>query len=152
MNKEYLEELKENLKAGMNDISIDFASNYDITQDYYISDLFCEHADSWVDIYNSDLLEWAKYNYEYIEEAIDEYGDVAKDPSGRADFMRTIMQGQFLYYERQLYEDADDIIKLLAINYLLENEDEVESEMDNDRIDEMLDDIDVDTPTYILTC
>lgn len=145
MNNIYLEELKDNLKAGMNDISIDFASDYDITQDDYISDLFCEYADNRVDVYNSNLLEWAKYNYEYIEEAIDEYGDVAKDPSGRADFMRTIQQGQFLYYERQLYEDAEDIIKLLAINYLLENEDEVETEMDNDRIDEMLDDIDVDT-------
>lgn len=98
-----------------------------------------------MDIYYNNLFEWCKYNYEYVEEAIEEYGDVVKDRDGRVDFIRTIQQGQFLYYERQLFEDADDIIKLLAINYLLENEDEVETEMDNDRIDEMLDDIDVDT-------
>lgn len=107
--------------------------------------MFCEYADNQVDIYYNNLFEWCKYNYEYVEEAIEEYGDVVKDRDGRVDFIRTIQQGQFLYYERQLFEDADDIIKLLAINYLLENEDEVETEMDNDRIDEMLDDIDVDT-------
>ena len=121
MNKKDFEELKNDLEARMNGISIDFCENYDIADRHYISDLFTEQADGYVDIYNADLLEWAKHNYEYIEEAIDEFGDVAKDSQGRADFMRTIQQGEFLYYERQLYEDEDNIIELLAVNYILEN-------------------------------
>ena len=125
--KDYLEELKKNLvknggrlKTWMHDISIDIACDYDITSSECLSDMFSEYADGRVDVYNSDLLEWAKYNYEYVEEAIDEFG-VAKDCDGKADFMRTIMSGQFMYYERQLYDDEKEIYKLMAINYMLRN-------------------------------
>ena len=156
--KDYLEELKDytvkyggQLKTYMHDISIDMASDYDITSSEYLCDMFTEYADGRVDIYNSDLLEWAKYNYEYVEEAIDEFG-VATDSSGKADFMRTIMQGQFKYYEEQLYEDEKEIYKLMAINYMLrhcefytqEQVDEIleriEDEIDSgNRADDMMD-------------
>ena len=67
-------------------------------------DAITELADSNVDIYNSDLLEWVKNNYNYVEEAIDEFG-TAKDGEGRADFIKQIQQGQYLA-NRELLDQA----------------------------------------------
>ena len=49
--KKWLEEKKEDLKGGMNDVSIDFASDYDLNSNSYLNDLFSEYADSQVSIY-----------------------------------------------------------------------------------------------------
>lgn len=137
MNKkeliEMLEERKNDLKRGMNDLSVDFASDYDLQTSSYFCDLFCEYADSQVDIYNSDLFEWCKNNLEYVEEAVAEFGIDEKN----FDLMRLVQSGQFLYNERQLFEDEEKIVELMVVNYLLNNEEEIEKEIDENELDEM---------------
>lgn len=135
--KEMLEERKEDLKGRMNDLSVDFASDYDITTSAYLSDLFNEYADSQIYIYYSDLFEWCKDNYEYVEEAVAEFGVDSKN----FDFIGIIRSGQFLYNERQLFEDEKEIVELMVVNYLLENEEEIEKELEEKELEEMFDEL-----------
>ena len=60
-----------------------------------VYDAISELADSNCDIYTADILEWAKGNYSKIEEATDEMGN-ATTSDGKADFIKTIQQGQYL--------------------------------------------------------
>lgn len=106
-----IEELKKDLFTGeIGDNLCDYSSGY-------ICDIISEIADNNVDIYNYDLLEWAKGNYSYIEDAIDELG-TPTDRQGRADFIGMIRQGQYIYYEQDLYDNLDDIIKNYIYNYI----------------------------------
>lgn len=86
----------------------------------YICDIISEIADNEIDIYTYNLLEWAKGNYSYIEDAIDELG-TPTDSRGRADFIGMIQQGQYIYYTQDLYNNLDDIIKLYIYNYIKYN-------------------------------
>lgn len=83
----------------------------------YVSDIIAEIADSNVDIYNNDLMEWAKGNTSYIEDAIREFG-TPEDGNGHPDFMRLIMQGQYYMYEQDLYNNIEDILKYWAYDYI----------------------------------
>ncbi len=106
-----IEELKKDLFTGeIGDNLCDYSSGY-------ICDVISEIADNNVDIYTYDLLEWAKGNYSYIEEAIDELG-TPTDSQGRADFIGMIRQGQYIYYTQDLYDNLDDIIKNYIYNYI----------------------------------
>lgn len=142
--KEKIEERKENLKKRMNDLSVDFCADYSLYSEEYITDLFCEYADGRVDIYTRDLLEWFVENYDVVEEAIDEYGEPAKDSNGRVDILRTIQQGQFLQNERLLFEDEKEIVELLILNHLLNNEEEIEKEIDEKVIDELIEEAEIE--------
>ena len=77
----------------------------------YICDIITEIADNAVDIYTSDLLDWARNNYEYIDEATEELGR----PD---DFLGEIRQGQFLYNEHDLYDNLEDSLKYFAYTYI----------------------------------
>lgn len=126
-NKEELKEyFTEQLEAisFYNEISRDFYGDYEnyIDSSNYICDAITEYADQKIDIYHSDLLEWAKYNWEYVNNAISEFG--ACD-----DIINQIQQGQYLQYTEQLNEDIQQIIKKLAyynILQKLENIDTIE--------------------------
>lgn len=83
----------------------------------YIGDIITEIADSNVDIYNNDLMEWAKGNTSYIEDAMREFG-TPEDDNGNPDFMRLIMQGQYYMYEQDLYNNLEDILKYWAYSYI----------------------------------
>lgn len=83
----------------------------------YIGDIITEIADSNVDIYNDDLMEWAKGNTSYIEDAIREFG-TPEDSNGHPDFMKLIMQGQYYMYEQDLYNNIEDILKYWAYDYI----------------------------------
>lgn len=102
-----------------------FESYEEYITEYYncqddINDIIHDIADDNVDIYNYDLLEWAKDNYSYIEEAMDEFG-TATDDRGHADFIRCIMQGQYKYIEETLYNNYDNMLEYLAY-YILQDE------------------------------
>ena len=71
-------------------------------------------ADENVDIYYSDLFEWAKYNYDYINEANEEFG-MPED----GDIIKQIQQGQYYAIEQEIYEDLQDCIKNYAYKYIL---------------------------------
>lgn len=106
-----IEDLKNNLFLG--------DCGEDITQYSHgdISDIIAETADNNVDIYNNDLMEWAKRNTSYIEDALREFG-TPEDSNGHPDFMRIIMQGQYYMYEQDLYNNIEDILKYWAYNYI----------------------------------
>ena len=90
----------------------DRLENYDGSD--YIGDSISEVADESVDIYYSDLFEWAKKNYDYINEANEEFG-IPKD----GDIIKQIQQGQFYAIEQEIYEDLQDCIKNYAYKYIL---------------------------------
>lgn len=80
----------------------------------YICDIITEVCDNNVDIYNSDLWEWAKDNEYYIEQAINEFGI----DSNNFDLIGLFQQGQYFYYEETCYKNLDDIIEYLILSNL----------------------------------
>lgn len=95
----------------------------------YICDAISERADSSIDIYNYDLIEWAKSHIAEIDEAAEELG---KPDS----FIGYIQQAQFLYYEHLFYDNLEEGIKYAVYSILLENgieelTDEKSEEVDN---------------------
>lgn len=145
MNKkelfERLEEKKEEIKRSINDISIDFASDYDLNSSSYLCDLFTDYADSQVSIYYSDLLKWLSGDGdEFVERYVAEFGIDEKN----FQFWDIVRGGQFLDLQERLFADDKEIIELMAINYLLNNEEEIEREIEESEIEEMIDEI-VDT-------
>lgn len=114
--RRFLEELRNNLLEGMNSISKDFAYDYDSNDnEQFISDCFSEYADSQVDIYTSDLLEWVCGNYSYIEDYVNEFGQPEK-----FDFIHLIQCGQFYKNYQELYEDEVEIKGVIYLNKLLD--------------------------------
>ena len=128
---EYLEELKGGLDNDLLDL---FNSAIDYDEGYYICDIITEASDYKVDIYTSDLLDFAKENYEYIEYALDEFG-TPKNSSGNADFIKILQQGEFYYYNELFYENIEEFYKYFALNYIYNNN------INIDDIDDVLDDI-----------
>lgn len=95
----------------------------------YICDAISERADSNVDVYTSDLMEWAKTHIAEIDEAADELG---KPDS----FIRYIQQAQFIVNERNLYKGLESAIILHAWKIASERVEEVTEEQ-ADRLDAM---------------
>lgn len=136
--KEMLEQRKEDLKGGMNDLSVDFSSDYDLNTSSYLCDLFNEYADSQVDIYYKDLIEWLSGGGdEFVERYVEEFGIDEKN----FDLWGLIRGGQFLDFQERLFADEKDIIELMVVNYLLNNEEEIERELEESEIEEMIDEI-----------
>ncbi len=136
--KDYLENKKEELKEVMNPISKDFAFDFECSDsNSYINDCFTEYADSQVDIYTNDLLEWVKGNYSYIEDYVKEFGQPEK-----FDFIHLIQCGQFYEHYQNLYRDEDEIKALIYVLKLLQLDDAIlEQELDEElesNIDETL--------------
>ena len=90
----------------------DKLENYDGSD--YICDAISEVADESVDIYYSDLFDWAKENYDYINEANEEFG-IPKD----GDIIEQIQRGQYYAIEQEIYENLQDCIKNYAYKYIL---------------------------------
>lgn len=106
--KYIIDELVKELNTGdYGDCLVDYTSGY-------ICDNITEIADSHVDIYNADLFEWAKRNYEYVEEAVSE-GLV---DTSNFDVPRALQAGQYLQIEQDIYEHLDDVIMLYILNYI----------------------------------
>lgn len=103
----------------------------------YICDAISENADGAIDIYNSDLLDWAAHNSDYIDEAAQ---------SGLVDMRNTdnimiklAQAGQYEYYTQQLYKDKAAIVLNYAFNSL--GSDEMSDEL-AERLTDKADDID----------
>lgn len=115
--KEFLEEKKEELESKMNDLSVDFVNDYEDNESDYISDCYADYADQQVSIYHSDLFEWVRNNYGYIEDYVEEFGIDDKN----FDFIKLIQGGQWYYNYEQLNRDDRTIKQLLYINKMLNN-------------------------------
>lgn len=105
-----IQELREEMNLFLGDLG-DRICDYN---DGYICNIISEIADNNVDIYNRDLLEWAKDNYGYIEEVVEEFGVDSKN----FNFMRLIQQGQWLCNEQELYENLEDNLKNRVLDYI----------------------------------
>lgn len=129
--KELLEEIeKENEYLRVN------VASFEGYSDNYICDIVNELADSNVDVYNSDLLEWAKNNHSYIDEAVAELGH------GK-DFINDIQIGQYYNNNNEIYDNLKEYLRYFAYDYLL-NTKGIETIKDEDieNIDSELDYID----------
>ena len=97
----------------------------DMLNDYrgssYICDAISERADSNIDVYNFDLIEWSKSHITEIDEAAEELG---KPDS----FIGYIQQAQFIVNERNLYEGLESAIILHAWKIASERVEEVTEE------------------------
>ena len=87
----------------------------------YIYDAISERADSRVDIYTRDLIEWAGNHICDIDSAADELG---KPDS----FLGWIQQAQFIVFERELYEGLDEAVIIKAWRIASEYAEEVTDE------------------------
>lgn len=130
---ELIKEIKESNKT--NRISIDCLCDYGYTN--YLQDTISEIADNYISIYNSDLLEWAKDNYSYIEDAIDEFG-TPTDEKGNADFIKMIQQGQYMSNLEELNNNVDDMIKLYILDLLQKDGKEELTDEKIEKIDDLI--------------
>lgn len=122
-----IEDLKKELYIG------DFGNCFIDYDEGYICDIIAEIAGNNVDIYNSNLLEWAKGNYSYIEEAVAEFGIDSKN----FDFFKLIQQGQYLANERELYDNLEDSLKYYMYNFISQylNINEITEEQNDNLLD-----------------
>ena len=95
----------------LSDMALDIVQNYD---DYFC-DAITEVADQNVSFNNSYLAEWFAKNYHYVNEAVKEFGIDERN----FDIWKIIQQGQYLYNERELYEQQDEIWIGKALYYLM---------------------------------
>ena len=89
--------------------------------DAYISDAINEIADGAVDIHDAYLKEAVKNTslFEYIEEAIFEFGlNPESTDDGYQFIMKAIQYGQYLFYNRCLYENLDTIAQNALVSYV----------------------------------
>ena len=77
-------------------------------------DTLHEIADSNCDVYTHDLLKWVAGNYSYVEDAQSEFGP-AMTQDGKPDFIRGIMQGQYMANMELLNEAVEEIKETLNI-------------------------------------
>lgn len=123
-----IEELK-------NEVSKNFESYEEYITEYYnhendIDEIIRDIADNNVDIYTSDLMDWVKDNYNYVEDYIKEFGM----DSSNFDFIGAVRGGQYLYIEETLYNNKSDMLEYLAY-YILQEKD-IE-EIDEDKATEI---------------
>lgn len=100
------------------------------------SDVFVEFADAQIDIYNSDLLEWAKYHYNEIEQTNEEFGQ-------SSDIIKQIQNAQFYFYNNKLYKEFRNICKSLGLHYSINQlkelyEENQEFDFDEEIIDDLI--------------
>ena len=95
LDKSDLSDLLNNYNFNNKDDLISFLNDEDGN---YIGDTISELSDSRIDTY-LDLSRWAVDNYNYIEDAISEFGVDTKNP----DFHKMIQQGQFYAFNNEFY-------------------------------------------------
>ena len=108
MYDDTLNYLKQNISYSYGEQILDY-------NDGYICDIFSSIASNNIDIYSSDLFDWAKDNTWYIDESVREYGNCG-------DLIKQIQMAQGYAYEQELYENQEDILKFYAYNYLKDND------------------------------
>lgn len=87
--------------------AIESFNDYDLTEALKNDDpqeIISQIADSNVDIYTSELLEWVgqSENYQFVEDGIEEFG-FPTDDNGKPNFIQAIRQGQYFANEDILY-------------------------------------------------
>lgn len=123
------------IEESKNEVLKNFESYEEYITEYYnhendIDEIIRDIADNNVDIYTSDLMDWVKDNYNYVEDYIKEFGM----DSSNFDFIGAVRGGQYLYIEQTLYNNKSDMLEYLAY-YILQEKD-IE-EIDEDKATEI---------------
>lgn len=116
-----LSKIREKLLGVLNGYAEDFAcecednfANY-VSGCEYICDLVSQFADSHVDVYYNQLLDFVKENPHSLEEVIEEG---LYDPSVNYRFWDHVTAAQYMSIEQEINESLPDIIRYLAVSYL----------------------------------
>ena len=110
LNSSNLEDLMYGIEFSSFSELIDYLNGDD---NNYISDKITELSDSMVDIYYYILREWSVNNYNYIEDAISEFGVDTKNP----DFHKMIQMGQYLAFSTEFYSMVDEFKDYIVGQY-----------------------------------
>lgn len=136
-----IEELKNELLENMAEFSIDFAGDHSINQNNYICDSIAEYADQATSVYYSDQKRFYEENSEFCDDKLEEYGYNLNELLKECGSLDKLISkagaiGEFAQNESILFEDLDNIIKLMAYDYILKNNivlsDEQIEELNND--------------------
>lgn len=127
-----------NLETLQNELNLEWETTC-LFSDYadsssYICDAIGEKADGLVDVYNYDLIDWAKSHIAEIDEAAEELG---KPDS----FIGYIQQAQFMYYEHLIYDELDNGILWACYEAAKEYAEEI-TEDQNKEIEELAESLD----------
>lgn len=127
-----------NLETLQNELNLEWETTC-LFSDYadsssYICDAITERADSRIDIYTRDLLDWAGNHICEIDDAVNELG---KPDS----FLGYIQQAQFLYYERLMYNELENGILWACYEAAKEYAEEITEEQ-NKEIEELAESLD----------
>ena len=117
LDKSDLSDLLSNYDFNNKDELLSFLNDEDGN---YIGDTITELSDSKIDCYYHSLREWAVDNYNYIEDAISEYGVDTDNP----DFHKMIQQGQFYAFNIEFYNLISDFKDYIETLELEEEEEE----------------------------
>lgn len=139
---EYVPQVGETLSDDAHEVA-DMLANYEDSNSY-ICDAISEHADSMVDIYNSDLLEWAKSHLGDIEDARAEFGPAD-------DIIHDIMAAQYKVNSDALYEELEEGGRFFALKVAAREVEEITPEQldalesldidNNDRVGDLVDNV-----------
>lgn len=110
LNSENLQDLMYGMEFENFDFLIDYLNGDD---NNYISDKISELSDSMIDVYYYSLREWSVENYDYIEDAISEFGVDTKNP----DFHKMIQMGQYLAYSNEFYSMINEFKEYINSKY-----------------------------------
>lgn len=134
----YLNLLINDTKNLMNSVSIIMVEDYYKTVHYITDCIYCA-SDDLVDNYTKDLLKWACYNYDMIDESINELGK----PDN---FLDIIRQGEYYSNYKKMCEDLNKIVKLSAL-YMIDD-DEQKDNLNEVDIDKIIDKLDLEAETF----
>lgn len=145
--RKILDDYRKELESKINSISLDFANDCYIESDSYISDAFTEFADSMTSIY---YYEQKQYFYEHTEQCENDLlelydsgtlAEIIKKEGLESLICKAGACGEFMENERNLYEDQNEIIKILLVNHVLENM-ELYEEFTSEQLIEIIEDSD----------
>lgn len=133
-NIEQLTNLLTNLEKGVDGYCLDFADDYGLNDNEYISDCISEFADKKTSIYYSDQKQFYYDNEDVCNETLIEFGysldDLLKEGDSLDDLICKAGQiGEFYSIESKLNNNLDDILKIMIIKYAIVNDLEIDTDI-----------------------
>jgi hypothetical protein len=106
---DYKDELLEVIDYDFDDNSLNEFIDY-LEDSINDSGAIDEVIDRQIDIYYYDLRKWFVDNFDYVDQAIDEFGKAE-------DIHKDIQMGQYLYYSELIYECISDMVDFINEKY-----------------------------------
>lgn len=140
--KNYLEQIKKELESESSNSALDFVGDYSLDCLHYLSDAFHEFADNQISVYYSDQFKYYEEHATECEDALLELydGDSIADKIKKEGLYNLCclagVCGEYNEITGELYNDEENIKKLLIIRHLLKKDIFV---LDKEQIDDLLD-------------